>query len=61
MVEEGVFRGGGAVCAKSLNGDEAPGPDGMTLAFFHQCWEHVRVEVMGMFHHFPVHGSLRRV
>lgn len=31
-----------------------------TLAFFQQCWEHVRVEVMGMFHHFTVHGEFEK-
>lgn len=35
-----------------LNGDitdKTPGLDGMTLAFFGQCWEHFTVEVVGMF------------
>lgn len=34
-----------------------------TLAFFPavlKCWEHVRVEFMGMFHHFTVHGEFEK-
>ena len=23
---------------KSMNGDETPGPDGLTIAFFQKCW-----------------------
>lgn len=37
---------------QSLKGDKAPGPDGFSLAFFHQCWEVVKNDVMEVFHSF---------
>lgn len=45
------------VVLKLMNGDKTPGLDGLTLAFSRNCWEHVRVDVVGMFHHFAVHGE----
>lgn len=31
---------------------EAPGPDGFTMAFFQQCWEVVKDDIMEVFHSF---------
>lgn len=45
---------------KSLNGDKAHGPDGMSLAFFQCSWEVMRGEVLGMFHHFWRFGEFER-
>lgn len=40
---------------KSMNPNIAPGPNGKILVVIQRCWEHVRVEVMGMLHHFAVY------
>lgn len=45
---------------KSMNGDKAPGPDGMSIAFFQHCWGVVREEVLGMFNYFWEHGEFER-
>ena len=33
----------------SLEGDKALGSDGFTMTFWHQCWDFVKLEVMGFF------------
>ncbi|RVW27451.1 Transposon TX1 uncharacterized 149 kDa protein [Vitis vinifera] len=35
-----------------LNGDKAPGPDGFTVAFWQNCWEIVKEDVLDMFKEF---------
>ena len=35
-----------------INGDEAPSPDGLTIAFWQSCWDIVRDDVMRMFQDF---------
>lgn len=32
--------------------DKAPGPDGFSLAFFQECWDTVKDDVMRVFHEF---------
>jgi len=34
---------------KGLNRDKAPGPDRFTLAFFQDCWEVIKTDLMGVF------------
>ena len=35
-----------------MEGDNALGPDGFTMAFFQKCWSVVEVDVMAVFEHF---------
>lgn len=37
-----------AVCL--LDGDEAPGPNGFTIAFYKSCWEVIKGDLMLVFH-----------
>jgi hypothetical protein len=37
---------------KSMNRDKAPGPDGFPLAFFHDCWDVIKSDIMGVFTNF---------
>jgi hypothetical protein len=34
---------------QGLQGDESPGPDGFTIAFFHKCWRVLERDVMAFF------------
>jgi len=36
---------------KGMNRDKAPGPDGFTLAFFQDCWDVIKLDLMGVFLH----------
>jgi hypothetical protein len=36
----------------AMKGDKAPGPDGFTMAFFQDCWEVVRLDIMEVFSDF---------
>ena len=40
-----------------MNGDKAPGPDGFTVAFWQDCWDLVKEEVMEMFKDFHKQSS----
>ena len=40
-----------------MNGDKAPGPDGFTVAFWQDCWDFVKEEVMEMFKDFHEQSS----
>ncbi|WMV47890.1 hypothetical protein MTR67_041275 [Solanum verrucosum] len=37
-------------------GDKAPGPDGFTMAFFKQCWEEIKQEVVAAIQNFHDQG-----
>ena len=34
---------------REMEGDKAPGPDGFTMAFFHNCWSVVEKDIMDFF------------
>jgi hypothetical protein len=40
---------------KGLNRDKAPGPDGFTPAFFQDCWDVIKTDLMGVFQDFHTH------
>ena len=43
-----------------MNGDKAPGPDGFTVAFWQNCWEIVKEDVLDMFKEFHEQNSFIR-
>ncbi|RVW60790.1 LINE-1 reverse transcriptase-like [Vitis vinifera] len=43
-----------------MRGDKAPGPDGFTMAFWQECWEFVKEEVVDLFKEFFEHGSFSK-
>ncbi len=43
-----------------ISGEKALGPDGFTLAFFQQCWEVVKVEVLNTIQEFYEHEEFER-
>ncbi|RVW34075.1 Transposon TX1 uncharacterized 149 kDa protein [Vitis vinifera] len=43
-----------------MGGDKAPGPDGFSVAFWQECWDFVKEEVVEMFKEFFVHGSFAK-
>jgi hypothetical protein len=42
---------------KDLNRDKAPGPDGFTLAFFQDCWDVIKTDLIGVFQDFHTHSK----
>ena len=40
-----------------MNGDNAPGPNGFTVAFWQNCWEFVKEKVMEIFKEFHEQSS----
>jgi len=42
---------------KSMNRDKAPGPDGYHLAFFQDCWDVFKADIMGVFTDFHAHSK----
>jgi hypothetical protein len=42
---------------KGLNRDKAPGPNGFTLAFFQDCWDVIKTDLMGIFQDFHTHSK----
>jgi hypothetical protein len=40
-----------------LNRDKAPGPDGFTFAFFQDCWDVIKSDLMGVFQDFHSHNK----
>ncbi|RVW34362.1 Transposon TX1 uncharacterized 149 kDa protein [Vitis vinifera] len=43
-----------------MRGDKAPGPDGFTMAFWQDCWDVVKEEVMELFKEFFEYGSFAK-
>ena len=41
---------------REMEGDKAPGPNGFTMSFFHQCWCVVEKDVMDFFDYFHRHS-----
>ena len=37
-----------------FNGDKAPGPDGLSMAFFQPCWSVLKKEIMEVFQNFHI-------
>jgi hypothetical protein len=42
---------------KGMNRDKAPGPDGFSLAFFQDCWDVIKSDLMGVFQDFYTHSK----
>ena len=47
-----LFNGDKAPLIKLFNGDKAQGPDGFPMAFFQNCWDLIRFDIMGVMHSF---------
>jgi hypothetical protein len=43
---------------KGMNRDKAPGPDGFSMAFFQDCWDVIKSDIMGVFQDFILIVSL---
>ncbi|XP_065628619.1 uncharacterized protein LOC136067152 [Quercus suber] len=43
-----------------FNGDNAPGPDGFSMAFFQSCWSLVKNNIMNVFHNFHAHAVFEK-
>ena len=43
-----------------MGGDKAPSPDGFSVAFWQECWDFVKEEVVEMFKEFFEHGSFAK-
>lgn len=48
-------------CVFSCAEDKAPGPDGFTMAFFKQCWEVIKQEVIAAIQSFHDQGYFENV
>jgi hypothetical protein len=42
---------------KGLNRYKAPGSDGLTFAFFQDCWDAIKIDLMGVFQDFHTHSK----
>jgi CHAT domain-containing protein len=42
---------------KGMNRDKAPGPDGFSIAFFQDCWDVIKTDLMGVFLDFHTHSK----
>jgi hypothetical protein len=42
---------------KGMNRDKAPGPDGFSMAFYQDCWDVLKSDIMGVFHDFHAHSK----
>jgi hypothetical protein len=40
-----------------MNRDKAPGPDEFSIAFFQDCWDVIKVDIMGVFQDFHAHSK----
>jgi len=47
-------------CVFACAGDKAPGPDGFTMAFFIQCWEVVKTDVIATIQNFHSQGYFEK-
>lgn len=47
-------------CVFACAGDKAPGPDGITMAFFIKCWEAVRMDVITAIQNFHYQGFFEK-
>lgn len=47
-------------CVFACAGDKAPGPDGFTMAFFIQCWEVVKMDVIATIQNFHSQGYFEK-
>jgi hypothetical protein len=45
---------------KGMNRDKAPGPDGFSIAFFQDCWDVIKTDLMGFFKAFTLIASLSK-
>jgi hypothetical protein len=43
-----------------MDGDKAPGPDGFSMAFFKECWDVLRGDIMEVFWEFFYRGFFRK-
>ena len=58
---EGPFAEEEVVTAlNQMSGEKAPGPDGYTIAFYKQCWDIVKIEVLNSLQEFYDQGCIRR-
>jgi len=44
----------------TMDGDKAPGPDGFSMAFFKECWDVLRGDIMEVFQEFFIGGSFEK-
>jgi hypothetical protein len=44
----------------AMDGDKAPGPNGFSMAFFKECWDVLRGDIMEKFWDFFVGGSFKK-
>jgi hypothetical protein len=42
---------------KGMNRDKAPSPDGFSLAFFQECWDVIKTDLMEVFQDFHTHSK----
>jgi hypothetical protein len=41
-----------------MNREKAPGPNGFLMAFFQDCWDVIKSDIMGVFSDFHVIANL---
>ncbi|RVW34155.1 Transposon TX1 uncharacterized 149 kDa protein [Vitis vinifera] len=59
-VREGIVNAFQILLSEEPGGDKAPGPDGFTVAFWQECWDFVKEEVVDLFKEFYEHGSFAK-
>ena len=48
------------LAVKELEGDNPPGPDGFSMAFFHHCWRVMERNVLAVFEEFYQHSKFEK-